>query len=471
MKKLLSILLLLCLFAGGASAQSAAIRQILNEKSGEYFFSGEIEALLEKGIDTQGPYKRTPLILAAKNRYTDLAVALVEAGANPDIQDAFGYTALMCAIVSEEEGPDMEMANALIRAGANVKLKNNDGETALHYAAYYHEPELVELLIDKGAELDVVNEWGETPLDRASNQGDETIIGILTQAGAGTVNHLAGIEHIASEKLLKTLREKPFTTDVRTIVELLEKGVDAQDGEGKTPLFHVIDDPNGAIVLSGSPKDGAEDTQLTLIRELIAMKADVNLADHAGTTPLIAAVTSRKPAIVEALVAAKADVAKGDDEGRTPLMQAVFSRNPGFIDLFVRVGADIEAKDIYGRTALHLAVSNEHLEMARRILENGGNADAKDENGDTPLMHVLSGFNRMPEMIGLLLAYKADANIRNSRGETVLMQAASLGETEIVKLLLEHHADVTVTDNRGRTAIMQAKSEEIKAMLKEATAE
>lgn len=461
--------MLLCAVTLGAFGQTAAIRQILDKMSGEGIpAADEIRSLLEYGIDTQDRYGRSPLNMAAMYRYTDLGKALLEAGANPDTQDATGLTPLMWAISGRGDGtvPDMALASALILAGADLNLKSNRANTALIYASYRHEPKLVRLLIDNGAEVNVVNRAGSTPLGVATEQGYEDIAEMLRQAGAGTVDYLAGIKDIASEGLLKILRENLYTEQIRAIVELLEQGIDAQDGDGNTPLLHAIGDHRDEIVIVRySPESETRKTQLAIINELIAMKADVNRADNEGRTPLIAAVEGGNPAIIRALVAAGADLSKAGNNGRTPLLQAVFCREQECMDLLLEAGADIQEKDGLGQDALHMAAVNDRFEMAKQLLEKGAKANAKNNAGETPLINAVS-HNSSLKMARLLVEYGADINASDTKGQTALMIAALRDNADVVQLLLDHNADVNIANKRGHTAIKYyVQSEKVKEML------
>ena len=55
-----------------------------------------------------------------------------------------------------------EMAKALIDAGANINFTNNEGSTALHTAAFFCRTEIVQMLLDKGADKTVKNNYGST---------------------------------------------------------------------------------------------------------------------------------------------------------------------------------------------------------------------------------------------------------------------------------------------------------------------
>ena len=65
-----------------------------------------------------------------------------------------------------------EVAKALIEAGADIDQKNNDGSTALHSAALFCHTEIVKALLDKGADKSVRNNAGTTALELVSGPFD-----------------------------------------------------------------------------------------------------------------------------------------------------------------------------------------------------------------------------------------------------------------------------------------------------------
>lgn len=66
-----------------------------------------------------------------------------------------------------------EVARALIEAGADVNLQNNEGSTALHSAAFLCRTEIVKLLLEHGAEKDLENIYGSTPLASVAGPFEE----------------------------------------------------------------------------------------------------------------------------------------------------------------------------------------------------------------------------------------------------------------------------------------------------------
>ncbi|MDX1614897.1 MAG: ankyrin repeat domain-containing protein [Candidatus Promineifilaceae bacterium] len=72
----------------------------------------------------------------------------------------------------------VEVTTLLLEAGADPNLQNDIGNTALHQAAKWARTETIPILVEHGASLDIENMRGETPIDVAT--GDRTMDMLLT---------------------------------------------------------------------------------------------------------------------------------------------------------------------------------------------------------------------------------------------------------------------------------------------------
>ncbi len=72
----------------------------------------------------------TPLMVAAKTDRIDLVKLFLDAGINPDIQDANEYTALMYVLSFPDSRNCYNMTKLLLEAGASLDLVTNDKKTA-----------------------------------------------------------------------------------------------------------------------------------------------------------------------------------------------------------------------------------------------------------------------------------------------------------------------------------------------------
>ena len=100
----------------------------------------------------------TPLIWAVSEGYHDIAVTLIEAGADLDARNVDGNTPLIRAAC---EGRT-ELASVLIKVGADVDLQNEDGYSALILARRRGHLEIVDLLLAAGADRTLVTDFGTT---------------------------------------------------------------------------------------------------------------------------------------------------------------------------------------------------------------------------------------------------------------------------------------------------------------------
>jgi ankyrin repeat protein len=83
----------------------------------------------------------TPLVLSSEKTISGI---LLLCGADPDVKDGYGNTALHIAIISG----DLEMVKLLISHSADVNIKSSQGRTALQHAKFYDQKDIVNFLQD-----------------------------------------------------------------------------------------------------------------------------------------------------------------------------------------------------------------------------------------------------------------------------------------------------------------------------------
>jgi ankyrin repeat protein len=185
----------------------------------------KIERLLQSGVDinTQHPTTGTTVLMIASSYYyyDDLVKYLISKGANVNLKDSEGKTALLWAASNSLENAKVlisngakvdepandgmtpfiqatlgvssgkvpiEMCELLRKHGANVNAsltrKNASGWTALHYAAVDGDISLVKYLIKHGANVNKSTAEGSSPLFLAKLGGHNDMVKILRKAGA-----------------------------------------------------------------------------------------------------------------------------------------------------------------------------------------------------------------------------------------------------------------------------------------------
>lgn len=119
----------------------------------------------------------TLLMVAAKYDALPVVVAVLEKEQAPlNAVDMHGDTALIVA----SRRDNLKVVRRLIKAGADVDVRNNNGETALQVAARYGHAKMCALLVTKGgANVNAVNNRGYTALGIASHYYEAACEGVL----------------------------------------------------------------------------------------------------------------------------------------------------------------------------------------------------------------------------------------------------------------------------------------------------
>lgn len=125
------------------------------------------------------PGSRPPLEQAILRNKTEIAIYLIEAGADPNTSNANKRTPLHLAV--DRNNP--AISTALLKAGANANVLDQEGWTPLHHAAAKNQIENARALLDGGADPTTLSARGGTPLHEAAASGGEEIIRLFLKAG------------------------------------------------------------------------------------------------------------------------------------------------------------------------------------------------------------------------------------------------------------------------------------------------
>jgi len=170
---------------------------------------------------------------------------------------------------------------------------------------------------------------------------------------------------------------------------LIEKGanVNFANRDGETSLHQAI---------------GRE--QVELVKLLLEKGARTNTADVRKFMPLHKAAAAGNVEIIKLLIQAKADP-NPEMYGLTPLMFAVSSRKPlavlALLDLGVDVNRASKSGNV-GQTALFSAIQGADADMVQLLLARKANPNAKTKGGSTPLKEAQKG--DQDDIIALLKA-------------------------------------------------------------------
>ena len=312
--------------------------------------------LIAAGADVNRADDRswTPLLVAIDRKNTEMAVMFLKAGANPNHVNQKGLTALGPAAQMENAAPLVQMlieagadvnrasptgatpllaaadagrienVKLLIAAGADVNARYKDGRTALNFVAGQENPELISVLLQAGADAKTADDDGVTPLMRAADKGRIENVKLLLAAKAD-VN--AARVSDGWTAIFWALGEQHW----KIADALLDAGADVKiaNKNGFTPLIFAIP----TFVTGGSDPN----EPIRVIQKIIQAGADVNAQNKRnGATALHIAADTGNHAVVKMLIEAKADVNVKDSEGRTPLS---VTRNAQVKELLEKAGA------------------------------------------------------------------------------------------------------------------------------------
>jgi len=376
-----------------------------------------LDELLSAGADLKARDElgRQALHWAARRDHPAVVARLLEAGAKPDERGSGGGTALHAAASANS----LKVTQLLLSEGADVNATDDNGRTALAFAVAMGHKEVTELLLSNGALHDVFS---------ASGLGAIDVLRALLDAEPSLVSKVRPGFQKAETPLLWAVRNQRE----EAVALLLSVGADANAdiGDGYTALRAAARNGDGKIV-DTLLKAGA-DPNARSPRPLHSAPPQ-----EFGMTPLHFASRHGDAILVGRLLAAGADPNLKEEEVGTALHIAARDGHGSVVNALLTCGADVDARDGFEATPLHLA-SIWHNEIIPLLLAHGASANVTDLHGNTPLHYVaLMG---QKEAAQVLLASGARANARNLRGQTPLAAAKHRGHKGILQLLREHGA-------------------------------
>ncbi|UQZ36811.1 hypothetical protein C2I18_26750 [Paenibacillus sp. PK3_47] len=185
----------------------------------------------------------------------------------------------------------------------------------------------------------------------------------------------------------------------------------------------------------------AERGDTARVTGLLKDGADINGVDERGRTAALAATHGNQPETFKALLDAGADINIRDHRSDNPLLYAGAEGMPEIVKLAVEAGADTALTNRYGGTALIPAADRGHAHIVQYLLEHSDvNIDHVNNLGWTALLEAVilgDGGSNHTEIVRLLTAHGADANLADKDGISPLAHAQNRGYSEIAAILKE----------------------------------
>ena len=277
-------------------------------------------------VDTRSQHGITALLLAARSGHVETARALLDAGADVnaaepmlpfdariDVEEAqtSARSPLLIAAASQvatsgwEYGLEVtpstheDLALLLLERGADPNVSDSIGRTPLHAAVETGKAGLVTAMLERGADPNA--RLSEAPF---VFKGD--FVSYERFVGA-TPLWLAAAARVPSVDILRALVEAGGDPD-------------APADDGTTPLMAAVG------MVQNEARQADETEALELVTLLVGLDIDMNAVDNRGRTAVHGAARLARNRLIEILADTGADVGVPDARGQTPLDVGTVSR-------------------------------------------------------------------------------------------------------------------------------------------------
>ncbi|NP_001408058.1 inversin isoform 4 [Mus musculus] len=393
------------------------------------------DALLKAGADVNKTdhSRRTALHLAAQKGNYRFMKLLLTRRANWMQKDLEEMTPLHLS--TRHRSPKCLALLLKFMAPGEVDTQDKNKQTALHWSAYYNNPEHAKLLIKHDSNIGIPDVEGKIPLHWAANHKDPSAV--------HTVRCI--LDAAPTESLLNW-----------------------QDYEGRTPLHFAVADGNLTVVDVLTSYESCNITSYdNLFRTPLHWAALLGTfgqrnksgtipSDSQGATPLHYAAQSNFAETVKVFLQHPSVKDDSDLEGRTSFMWAAGKGNDDVLRTMLSLKSDIDINmsDKYGGTALHAAALSGHVSTVKLLLDNDAQVDATDVMKHTPLFRACEMGHR--DVIQTLIKGGARVDLVDQDGHSLLHWAALGGNADVCQILIENKINPNVQDYAGRTPLQCA---------------
>ena len=482
-----------------------------------------IDYLIDAGADPNAvcSIHSTPLHTATRYMNIDAQKQLLERGANVDLRDDKGHTALITA--AKHHGADLKTSETLCGWGADVNAQDDEGRTCLFYAypresvvnkqTDVHPAKYLEMLMQAGLNLETRDNRGRTvALAKMGMQGQEHWLPLLVAQGArldvrdyeGKGGfHLFGpldllLEHDLDPQqtdnkgntILHDLFARRhsgtinnFASSSYTVGRILGLGIDvnAQNEDGDSAVHMLFQDTsNQAPFVVGRPSHFHQ--FLTSCKEGDA-QPNLGLRNRAGYAPIhFAAAVSEF--YVSWLLAEGVTLEVESRDGLTSLHTACIGRQSNAVGLILDVSPKlVNVQDGFGRTALHCACRSGRAESVSLLLQKGADVGLLDNNGQSALHYCAESAIEKQIWDKLDLQHDEETRSHSIDPFRPILRRYPFGEhhhnavhvsceyenvqaEHIIRLLLGAGVPIDIADQNGDTALDRTDSLDLTTMVK-----
>ena len=321
-------------------------------------------------IDSVNSLGMTPLMLASANGAREAANALIEQGAMVNIVTPANCSAISYAV---SKG-DFEIADLLVEHDADLGVKDQYGQSLLHLARYKDNPDMIRRLLELNADLDACDASNYTTIHRAVIENKTNTFKLLMDAGADL--------SIPDKSGFTVLMSCAQDNRKAMMVDVINKEVDInrRGKKGQSALMiasYYADTQTVAMLLSAGAHINARaaqdqhslnyaywSTNLATFTYLLENGANPNLKSKYRLPIMFDVINNERVDFLLALINNKADVNITDIEGHTPLFNAARVGNEEMAQMLIDAGVHISKRGLSGLTAWHVANDSDHPDVA-----------------------------------------------------------------------------------------------------------
>ncbi len=195
---------------------------------------------------------------------------------------------------------------------------------------------------------------------------------------------------------------------------------------------------------------------------------NANAKNEKGETALTFALqTAGTPATK--LIAEKADINMRDDLGNSPIHLALSKNKEDIFKYLLERNTDVNvpgkgSAKTNDQTVLYVAIARGDEELVKQLLDRGADPNIADSIGSLPLVEAVIGSDANPNVVKMMIEKGVDVNKTEKENNAHALifaaqntQISAETRKEIVKMLLDKGADKSIKDTDGKNALAWAK--------------
>ncbi len=333
-------------------------------------------------LSVLGLGKESLLMIASRQGNLDVVKLLIESHGNLDAEDQNGQTALMWAAAAGHTSVVRELVNA----GADKEKSLRSGFNAFFFAVRQGQIETVDFLLDAGIDV-------------------QSVMKVQAGGGRSAANNTPAV--------VLAVENGHFELALR----LIARGADPNDQRGGFSPLHIISwvrKPKSGDGIDGDPppRGSGRVSSLAFVRQIVSMGANPNLQltnrrtpgkaelNMMGATPLLLACKTADLPLMKLLIELGADPQLANVDGCTPFLAAAgvgtvaVDEEPGTepevleaLDYLLSLRADLHGVDANGESAMHGAAYRAFPKVVAYLHEKGLRSETwnhKNKHGWSP---------------------------------------------------------------------------------------